>query len=99
MVEEVDQDEAEDEAADDLGAFLAASPEFPDGSSGRIEQREVAREVEAIASTGQALRQNETAGAELFEVEVGDVSVQARLDGLLPALLGQREVAAKRALR
>ena len=70
-------------ASERLSAYLESSPEFPDGSWGRMEQRQLEREIRAIAAAERRLLAGETPGADLFEVEVGGVTVEARLGGLL----------------
>lgn len=69
--------------SDRLGAYLAASPEFPDGSWGELEQRQLRREIEAIERSERALIHGETPTAELFEVVIDGIAIEARLGGLL----------------
>jgi exonuclease V gamma subunit len=67
-----------------LDAYLAAAPEFPDGSWGRLERRRLARELEAF----EAARQRFEAGHEMRSARIatrlGDAELSGRLGGLGP---------------
>ncbi len=66
-----------------LEELLAASPELPDGTSGALERERLLAELESLAAHERELRRGETPSAELLEIEVDGLVVEARMDGLL----------------
>lgn len=69
----------EDEA---LRAFLAAAPEFPDGTSGKLEREALERQVSAIRERASALADGRIPRSELLSVRFDDLTLEGRLDGL-----------------
>jgi exodeoxyribonuclease V gamma subunit len=65
-----------------LRAFLAAAPEFPDGTGGKLEREALERQVSAIRERASALAGGRKPSSELLSVRVGDLSLEGRLDGL-----------------
>ena len=67
---------------DELDAYLAAAPEFPDGSWGALERRRLTNELRAIREAKGRIQPTDEEMSELVAVDLGDVSVEGRLDGL-----------------
>lgn len=67
---------------DELDAYLAAAPEFPDGSWGALERRRLTNELRAIREAKERIQPGHEDLSELVAVDLGDVSVEGRLDGL-----------------
>ena len=72
---------------DALEAYLAAAPEFPDGSWGALARRRIAHEVRALNARERLLDDGQEAGSALLSVNFDGVLVEGRLDGLFE---GQR---------
>ena len=66
----------------DLDTYLAAVPEFPDGSWGALERQRVAREIGSIHHRKDALDGGHGARSELTAVRLGGLVLEGRLDGL-----------------
>ncbi|TFH31512.1 MAG: hypothetical protein E4H00_03355, partial [Myxococcales bacterium] len=66
----------------DLDTYLAAVPEFPDGSGGALERQRVAREIGSIHHRKDALAGGHGARSELTAVRLGGLVLEGRLDGL-----------------
>ena len=71
----------EDEA---LRSYLGASPEFPDGNWGTLQMQRIGQGVRAIQARGELLAGGANANAELRRVELGDLALEGRIDGLCP---------------
>ncbi len=68
---------------DVLRGFLRAAPEFPEGTWGEIRRNELAGEIEALRELRDvSTRRNEEEGARAVTVDLGDIIVEGRLDGL-----------------
>jgi exodeoxyribonuclease V gamma subunit len=65
-----------------LEEYLGATPEFPDGTPGRIERRRLGREIEAVAARASELRSGTKLRDTLLSVQVEEQIVEARLQGL-----------------
>jgi len=68
---------------DALKAYLAAAPEFPDGSWGSLVRQRLAREIGALHSRTDALTGGHEVRSELVTAKVGGITLEERLDGLL----------------
>jgi exodeoxyribonuclease V gamma subunit len=66
----------------DLETYLAAAPEFPDGSWGALERQRVAREIGSIHIRKDALDGGHEAHSELTAVRLPGLVLEGRLDGL-----------------
>jgi exodeoxyribonuclease V gamma subunit len=70
---------------DDLRRFLRAAPEFPEGTWGEIHRNELASEIKALLELrDMSVRPGEEEQARAVTVDLGDIIVEARLDGLYP---------------
>ncbi len=69
----------EDEA---LRAFLGAAPEFPDGTSGKLERKAVERQVSALRQRAGELADGRVSSSELMSARFGDLTLEGRLGGL-----------------
>jgi exonuclease V gamma subunit len=67
-----------------LEDYLAAAPEFPDGSWGALQRRQLAREVDAVSELGRRLRAEHEGRAEPVAADLDRVVLEGRLDGLCP---------------
>lgn len=68
----------------DLDTYLAAAPEFPDGSWGALERQRVAREIGSIHHRKDAIDGGREARSELIAVRLSGSVLEGRLDGLGP---------------
>ena len=67
---------------DDAGIFLAAAPEFPDGTWGELERRVLAGEVGAVNARMDILRGSSDLRSELLSLKLADLVLEGRIDGL-----------------
>jgi exodeoxyribonuclease V gamma subunit len=67
---------------DALAGYLAAAPEFPDGTPGILERRRMARQIDALRVRANAFRRNRRAESRSIGVEVGDGMIEGRIGGL-----------------
>ena len=66
---------------DPLEAYLAAAPEFPDGSWGALDRRRLTNELRAIDQATERVQRTDEA-SELVAVRLGGISLEGRLEGL-----------------
>ncbi len=67
---------------DELEAYLAAAPEFPDGRWGGIERQRVASELTSIDKRKIGIDDGEQGRSELAVVDLDGLVLEGRLDGL-----------------
>ena len=67
-----------------MEGLLAAAPEFPDGTPGTLQVRALAREIEALNVRASSLRSESAASSGLLSLNLGDLSLEGRIDGLSP---------------
>lgn len=66
---------------DPLEAYLAAAPEFPDGSWGALDRRRLTNELRAIDQATERVQRTDEA-SELVAVRLGGICLEGRLEGL-----------------
>lgn len=67
-----------------LQSYLRASPEFPDGNWGALAMQRIGQGVRAIQARGESLTGGADVGVELMRVELGDLALEGRIDGICP---------------
>lgn len=67
-----------------LDAYLAAAPEFPDGSWGGLQRRHLVRELGAFEAARRQLVADRELRSVRLATQLGDVQLSGRLEGLAP---------------
>jgi exodeoxyribonuclease V gamma subunit len=67
---------------DALAEYLAAAPEFPDGTWGALQRHTLAREIAALNARMDEVQGASETRSELLSVGLGEVVLEGRVDGL-----------------
>ncbi len=70
--------------SDALAEYLAAAPEFPDGTWGALQRHALAREVTALNARMDEVQGASETRSELLSVQLGEIVLESRVDGLGP---------------